>query len=184
MFGQMPPVQMSPVWSEQFPQPSTPPKPRGGMFGGGGSWQNALLAAVAGLMARHNPMAAQMIVGQLKSGLDAKREDQQYQRQRQDKRDDFTFEQDYRAQHQAPDDFTQLMQSAGVDPQSEQGRGLYMQYLQNKANPFTQMRVQNPDGSESLQFMRPPSVPAAPVGQLQPYNPGGPVPQAPGGFPY
>jgi hypothetical protein len=179
MFGQMPPIQMSPVWSEQFPQPSTPPKPRGGMFGGGGSWQNAILAAVAGLMARHNPMAAQMIMGQLKSKLDAKREDQQYQRQRQDKRDDFTFEQDYRAQHPAPinndtaNDYEYIKGILGEDAAK--------QFLQTRVNPI----VNTPMGPVPYSsVMGQQGQPAPPGITFKPLDQnGGPVLQAPGGFP-
>jgi hypothetical protein len=173
---------MDPIFSAGFNMPA--PK---GMFGGGGDkWKQALLAAAAGFMSRRSPQVAGNLIGGLMDAEQLKQRqalaEQQYQRERTDKRDDFIFEQDYRAQHQEPDEFTQLMQRAQIDPASEQGQALYLQFLQNKANPFTQMRVQNPDGSESLQFMRPPMAPTAPVGNLRPLGAGGAGAQPPRNF--
>lgn len=107
----------------------------------------------------------------------------QYQRQRQDQNTDWLAHQEYEAAHRPPDELTRLMQAAGIDPSSEQAKAMFLGAAQNKANPFTQMRVQNPDGSETLQFMRPPMAPAAPVGKLTPLGAGGPGLDGPGGFP-
>jgi hypothetical protein len=172
---------MDPIFSHQFAMPA--PKKKGGMFGGVTIDPSAFLAAFAAGMG--SPAGAQALEAlhrrkllEQQQGLEEKR----YQRERTDKRDDFIFEQDYRAQHQAPDEFTRAMQAAGIDPASEAGKGLFLQYVQNKANPFTQMRVQNPDGSESLQFMRPPMTPTAPVGNLRPLGAGGAGAQPPRNF--
>jgi hypothetical protein len=169
---------MDPIFTQQFTQP--PKQKSGGMFG-----NNGVGRAIAGMIgdfllqrAGMQPIYMPSVMQQRQAAM----EDARYGRERQDKRDDFTFEQDYRAQHQAPDDFTQMMMAAGIDPNSEQGKALYLQAVQNKANPFTQMRVQNPDGSETLQFMRPPMAPPGPVGKLTPLGAGGPGLGGPGGF--
>lgn len=189
MFGSDP---LDPAFTTPINMPK--PKPQGGMFGGGegkfGIGQ-ALIAALNGYLAgTGNPVGMQNMQMMQHMAEERRRHQQDledYARKRTDDRSDFTFEQDYKAAHQAPDDFTQMMRAAGVDPDSEQGKALYLQAVQNKANPFTKMTVQNPDGSETMQFMRPPAPPrifqTLPPGAV-PINEGGPTPQASGGFPY
>lgn len=104
-------------------------------------------------------------------------EEQQYQRQRQDKRDDFVFEQEHRAppnndtaadysfwqQHLSPEDFEA--------------------WKQNKINPPQYMNV---PGVGLVQIPRggadPQGVPTAPVGKLTPLGAGGPSPSGSAGF--
>lgn len=91
----------------QIQMPTTP-KASGGMFGGGGDWRNAVLAAIAGFTARRNPGIANNLINGLQRGQELRQQLalQQQERQQgiQDKRDEFTFEQDYRNAHpQTPD---------------------------------------------------------------------------------
>lgn len=162
------------------------PKKKGGMFGGGG--MNPVLATVLGglgdyLLQRSGmqPIYAPQMLMKRKQ----KSEEEQYQRQRQDGMQDWIAKQKWEQENRGPDPLAQMMMQAGIDPASPQGRQMYQQALQNKVNPFTQMRVQNPDGSETLNFVRPPSVPTAPVGGLIPIDDedGGPRPLGVGGFP-
>jgi hypothetical protein len=105
---------------------------------------------------------------------------QQYARERQDKRDDFTFEQDYRAQHPGPvnndtvNDYNFILQTLGPDKAKE--------YLETKANPPQFMQV---PGVGIVQIPRAPggSTPTAPVGKLTPLT-GDAGGNASGGFPY
>jgi hypothetical protein len=170
------------IGTTQFGLPA--PKKKGGMFANA-DWGQAIQAALNGYLAAGGNPAGQMNLRQMFEERQRKQQqamqEQQYQRERGDKRDDFVFEQDYKAQH-PEDDLAQMMRSAGIDPASPAGQQMYQQAVQNKVNPFTQMRVQNPDGSETLQFMRPPTVPTAPVGKLTPFVEGGPTQPASGGF--
>jgi hypothetical protein len=159
-------------------------KPKGGMFGGG-DWKSALAAALAGFSAGGGNPAGQMALQMLHQRLGQKREDQQYERRQADQWNMWQRQQEYQQQHQGPDPLAQMMQQAGIDPASPQGRQMYQQALQNKVNPFVAVTRQNPDGSEVREFMRPPQVPTAPVGGLTPIDDeeGGPRPLGVGGFP-
>lgn len=90
--------------------PNIPQIKPGGMFGGGGNLGSILAAALAGYTASSNPGPQQALFAAMAQKRKQAEEDQQYQRDRQDKRSDFTFEQDYKAAHDVPD----IQQRVGV----------------------------------------------------------------------
>lgn len=53
--------------------------------------------------------------------------------------------------------FQQDIQAAGIDPRSEEGKGLAMQYVRNKADPWIETEVVNPSG-QRVMFKGPQSV--------------------------
>lgn len=161
------------------------PVKRSGMFGGGNNIGMAISAALNGyLAAGGNPAGLaglqqlhQMRLLQQKQALD----DAQYQRDRQDKRSDFMFEQDYRNQNKPDDQFTQMMRAAGIDPASPDGQKLYRQRVDTLASPpyfFTDpttgqvMSIPRNQQPEIMQELPPGAKPI-----------GGPTPSASGGFP-
>jgi hypothetical protein len=170
--------------------PQIKPNKNGGMFGGA-DWGSAVAAALAGFSAGGGNPAAQMALQALHGNRLQKQrmqqDEQSYQRQRTDGIADYETKQQIEAKYARPQvsDFERMAALAGVQPGTPEFAAMARQALQNKINPFTQMRVQNPDGSETLQFMRPPSIPSAPVGGLIPIDDeeGGPSPLGSGGFP-
>ena len=95
----------------------------------------------------------------------------------------FDYEQKFKTS-EPKDQLTRYMLAAGIDPNSEQGRGMYMSAAQNAANPMQAVTVYGEDGRQGLQFIRPGQMggaaPKAPVGRLTPI--GGAAPQGAGGF--
>jgi hypothetical protein len=153
------------------------------MFGGGGNfgWKEALAAGLAGFVSRQNPMALQGLMQALMARQRQKQDEYDYNRQRQDKRDDFTFEQDYKAAHPTPvnnDTVADYNFWKGVLPPDQ-----FEQYVANKVNPPQLMEVPGVGLVSVPRMSSPQATPAAPVGKLRPYNPGGPTPGASGGFP-
>lgn len=144
---------MDEIFSRQFAMPQ--PKPQAGMFGGGKpDWTSAVQAAIGGWLAGGGAPGGQQILSQLHQrqmmAQQQAMEDQQYQRQRTDGMQDWIARQEYEQAHQGPDPLAQMMMQAGIDPNSPQGRQMYGQALQNKVNPFVQMRVQNPEDRKSV----------------------------------
>lgn len=165
---------MDPIFSQQFAMPEA--KPKGGMFGGNAG--NIIAAALAGFMQRQNPQGAQSIMQMMADKRKQALEEAQYNRQRADKRDDFTFEQDYRAQHQEPSAFTQEMLAAGIDPNSPDGVAAYKAIVANKTDPV----VMTPQGPMlRSQLLNGGATPAPPGVTFTPV--GGQTPPASGGFP-
>lgn len=162
-------------------------KPKGGMFGGGGKFglREALAFGLAGLVARRNPMLLQGLLGMMMQKQRDAGDEQRRQIERQQGLEDYRTKLGIQSEFDRPrpSEFERMAAAAGIMPGSPEFQALAKQFVQNKANPFVQMRVQNPDGSESLQFMRPPSIPTAPVGRLTPLDEGGPSLGGSGGFP-
>lgn len=173
------------------PQISLPPqqKPKG-MFAGG--WGDAIAAALGGYAAgMGNPIGGHVVQSLHQKKMQQQQQQQaeeQYNRKQQDEQAWWYQQQAYKQANEKPDQtaFAKDLIAAGIDPNSDQGRALYQRYVENKANPFTQMVRTNPDGSEVREWMRPPTVPTAPVGRLIPLDDdeGGPTPQASGNFPF
>lgn len=88
---------------------------------------------------------------------------------------DWQAKQDYTRNNPEPADdvLTQMMRGGGIDPSSDEGRGLYRQRAEALANP---MQFQ-PDGFGGGQYIqRQPSVPQRPVGKITPMGGSGAPP--------
>jgi hypothetical protein len=154
---------------------------RGGMFANA-DWGSAISAALNGYLAAGGNQAGVLGLQQLHQQrmLQQKQaqQDADYQRQRQDKRDDFTFEQDYKAAHPGPvnnDTVADYNFWKSVLPPDQ-----FQQYVQNKVNPPIMQYVPGigliqTRGGESA------APPTSPVGKLTPIN-GGPTQPASGNF--
>lgn len=101
-----------------------------------------------------------------------------YQRKRADDFTDWRAKQDYEAAHPkapADDTFTRTLLGAGIDPQSQQGKALFLQRAQALANPAQFI----PDGAGGGQYVRPNAAPPqAPVGRLTPLGGAGGAPRS------
>jgi len=115
----------------------------------------------------------------------------QYQQRRADEYADWEKKQAYEAAHPkplAPDNFTQTLAAAGIDPASPQGRALYQQRAATLASPAPNFVS---DGAGGGRWVTPPAVsllpsgpgPTAPVGRLTPLGAGGATPQGARTFP-
>jgi hypothetical protein len=153
---------------------------RGGMFANA-DWGSAISAALNGyLAAGGNPAGIaglQQLHQQKMLEQRQAQEQQQYARERQDKRDDFTFEQDYKAAHPGPinndtvNDYQFILQQLGPEAATT--------FLKTKTNPI----VMTPYGPMPYSSVAAPQAPTKPVGPLTPIDDGGPTPTASGGFP-
>lgn len=166
----------------QVPQIPTQIQPKGGMFGGNAKMY--LLAALSGLMSRKNPQAAQMIQQAMMMKYRQKQEDERYQHDRADKRDDFVFEQDYRASHAQPEtgEFERALMASGVQPGTPQWQQMMQRRRDNMLDPIVNT-IQGPVlRSMVTGGMAPPTQP---VGALTPIpDEGGAGSPAPHPFPY
>lgn len=180
--------QMPTVDAGQIEMPQ--PKRKGGMFGAGkGNFGEIISAALNGyLAARGNPvgMAGLQMLHQRRRD---DRELQLHQKQREEQFEDFVRREAWQLANkpQNEDEFTAMMRRAGVDPNSAEGQAAYQTAFQNKINPFVSVVQQNPDGSETRNWMRPPMMgfgqPAIGSVVEDPRKAGGPMPSASGGFP-
>lgn len=59
-------------------------------------------------------------------------------------------------QDDKPDELTSYMQRGGIDPNSEQGRAMYGAAAINHVNPQQQVQTANPDGTITVNWVRPP----------------------------
>ena len=166
---------LSPTFTRSIPAPS-------GMFGGGSKLQNALLAAVAGFMARRNPSVSNNLINGLQSAMELKQRialaQQQRQQDNQDKRDEFTFEQDYKNAHDTPDLQQRIDVLNQVDPT------LGPQYARNYAANGGGAMIQMVDPATGQKYIMPqPQLPAIGSVMDDPRKTGGPTPQASAMFP-
>jgi hypothetical protein len=102
----------------------------------------------------------------------------------------FQQQYDYQTAHPRPkedDAFTQTLRNAGIDPQSAQGKALYLQRANTQASPAPNFVS---DGAGGGRWVTPPSMgmgagtpPAAPVGKLTPLGGGGAPSQGARTFP-
>ncbi len=140
------------------------------------NWLGVLADALAGAAGRPGPYA-QSMERQRQEQTAYERGEQQYRRQRADSRDDFLWKQ--QNENRAPDEFTRLMDAAGITP--DQRPGMYKQALDRKINPPRTIVMADGTVMELPGGASPMPVPQAPIGPLTPI--GGPMPQASGGFP-
>lgn len=132
--------------------------------------------AIAGFLAGMYPQYANAFLAPMMERQRQQAQDAQYQRERADKRDDFTFEQDYRAAHPVNDtanDYAFWQQH--LSPQD------FETWKRNKIDPPQYMNV---PGVGLVQIPKSaPAAPTAPVGKLTPIGAGGPT-SGSGGFQY
>jgi hypothetical protein len=192
-FGSAPQV---PDWLQQSQplnaMPSTQPTlnlptkfSKGGMFGSGYSFGQALSDGLNGYLAGMGNPVGQANIQALHQRRMMEQQQalaaQQYARERQDKRDDFTFEQDYRAQHPTaaqPTEYERMLEAAGLQP----GTPEYVQHVQNYVKMRENPMVMTPYGPMPYSSVNPPA-PSAPIGKLTPID-GDAGGNASGGFPY
>lgn len=127
-----------------------------------------------------NPMAGGILRNQLaqqRQAAQQKAQQRLYDQRRSDQRADKQWE--WQNKPKAEDTFTKRMRAAGIDPQSDEGKGLYRQKVQNEAMDW----IEVDDGRGGKRIMpRPgiPAVPTRPVGKLTPV--GGASSNGRGGF--
>lgn len=167
--------------------PNAQIKPKGGMFGGDGKFGigQAIVAALNGYLAgTGNPVGAQNM--QMMQALAMKRQERQqelsdYNRKRMDENSDWRTHYDYEKANPKTEpgsEYERLLAAAGITP----GTPAYQQHVTSKVNQLENPIVMTPYGPMPYSQINP-TAPTAPVGKLTPI-PGGPVPQAPGGFSY
>jgi hypothetical protein len=172
---------MDPTLPAVFSQQFNMPQASSGMFGGGQSWRNALLAAIAGFMARRSPGVAGNIINGLQDAQAMKERmafaEQQHRQEFDDARlghrQDRTFDAANPLPTQ-PDEFTRHMINAGIDPNSPQGKAMYAASL----DPV----VMTPQGPMLRSQLLGTGQPAPPGITFTPVDDGGPTPGASGGF--
>ena len=159
-----------------------PPAPTGGMFGGGKfGLKEAIAMGLAGFVSRRNPQLLQGLMQALLYKQKMQADEQQYQRERQDKRDEFTFEQDYKAQHPDMPDIAQRIATLnGIEP------GLGSTYARNYANNGGGSMIQFVDPATGQRYGMSPGANLPAIGTVMddPRKAGGQTPPASGNFPY
>lgn len=175
------PIQFdSPDFGPQIQMPK--PKPKAGMFGAGGKAGDIIQALLGGyLAARGNPagMAAlQAVYGRRQ----AKDDEAQYQRQRQDRLADYAEMQKIQAQYGSPrvnDTVEDYNFWKGVLPPEQ-----FQEWVANKVSPPQFMNVPGVGLVQVPRSASPQMGAPAPQGvTFTPMDEGGPMPQASGGFP-
>lgn len=174
------PVGEMPIGVAQISQPA-----KRGIFGKGGkAWD--VLGAFGDAFSGNEPIYAMAKQAEQNRLFEA----QKAQAQRMQEREDFLFREDYKRANAAPDEpkdqLTRYMLAAGIDPNSEEARGMYRAAAQNAAYPVQGVPFTDAQGNSGIQFIRPgqmqgaPDVPTAPVGKLRPI--GGSGGNVTGGF--
>ena len=171
---------LSPTFAQSAP-PATP----GGMFGGGGaSWQNALLAALAGFMARRNPSVSNNLINGLQSAMELKQKialaQQQHQQEFQDAR--LAHQQDRQFDianpiPQQPSEFETRLQQSGVKPGTQEWTAAMQAAVQNVTDPVIMTPYGPVTRSQAL------GAGAKPLTDADIDRLGGQTPSASGGFP-
>jgi hypothetical protein len=155
---------------------------RGGMFGGNGAnIANIFAAAVNGYLAAGGNQAGvlglqamhQRQVLQQQQAL----EDQKYQRQLQDQRNNFVFEQQWKLDHPEPPNNDTVNDYEYI--KSKLGEEAANTFLKTKTNPV----VMTPYGPMPYSAVTGGGAPHAPVGKLTQIDDGGPTPPASAPFP-
>jgi hypothetical protein len=174
---------MDPIFSAGFTMPEAAPKP-GGMFGGGGDWRSALMAAGAAMMSRRNPQMATGIMQMMMLKQRQAQEEAHYERERHDKQDDWRTQYDYEVAHPKQTDPHYFQDNAG----NQMAIGSDGKPVEVYHDPFQYKLVPNgmggvvPVNIQELMRGGQGSAPK-PVGKITPIN-GGPSPSGSGGFPY
>jgi hypothetical protein len=174
------PMDVGQIPTTQFNIPA--PKPKGGMFGGGGK---KALSVIAEAMAAYaagmgNPGGMAVLQGmnhRRQSASDAEMQEQQYQRQRMDGRDDYLWKQQ-NSPPQIPDIQERINVLESIRP------GLGATYAQNYAQNGGGMGSLFRDPATGQAYMMPQGG-LPPLGQEMddPRTQGGPSPLGSGGFP-
>jgi hypothetical protein len=99
-------------------------KPKGGMFGGGGDWKQALAAALSAMSAARGNPVGMAGIQMLNQRLGQKREDQQYQRRQADEWNMWQRKQEYERANPDPAQPTQTDRylSEYLDPNTDKTR--------------------------------------------------------------
>ena len=71
-------------------------------------------------------------------------------------------------QDDKPDELTQFMTNAGIDPNSPQGKQMYGAAATNRVDPMQQVQTANPDGTITVHWVRPPMPGAQGQSSLSP----------------
>jgi hypothetical protein len=173
------PMDIGQIPTTQFNIPQ--PKPRGGMFGGGGS---KVLSAIAEALAAYsagmgNPGGMAVLQGMNHRRMQkhqGEQDEQQYQRQRMDSRDDYLWK-----QQNTPPQVPDLQERINVLDSLRPGLGMTYaeKYAQSGGSPFAGLFTNPADGQ---QYMRP-NLPPLGEEMDDPRKQGGPRPLGAGGFP-
>lgn len=172
---------MDPIFSQPFS--FAPPKPKGGMFGGGKfDMGQAIVAALNGYLAgTGNPVGIQnmqMMREMALRGQDHQQSLDDYNRRRADDNADFISHRQYEIDNplpKAPSEFDEALAATGVLP----GTPEYVHAMQQRRDNMLDPVVMTPQGpmlrSQVVgSLAAPPNVTFTPIG--------GPTPQASGGF--
>ena len=142
----------------QFTMPQAP----SGMFGGPSKLQQALLAAVAGFMARRSPQVANNIIGGLQDAQTLKQRlalaQQEREQQLQDQIALHQANQTFDASHPVPGEQERMLNLYASLPDSDPRKAVLGSMLQHPVA----MDVTNPDGSVTRQYIYPGTIPQQP----------------------
>lgn len=150
------------------------PKPKGGMFGGKPDWAGALSAALAALSAGMGSQVGQISLQMLNQRMGQKREDERYQRQRQDGLADYAEKLKIAQQYKGPDydAFQTRLIESGVRPGSPEWVDAHKRKSQIDLNPMV-MTVYGPMPYSAVVGQQQ----VKPVGKITPIeDEGGPSP--------
>jgi hypothetical protein len=176
---------MDPTLPAVFSQQFNMPQASSGMFGGGQSWRNALLAAIAGFMARRSPGVSGNIINGLQDAQTMRERlafaEQQHRQEFDDARLAHQQDRQFDINNPMPNQPTQTDRyiSEILDPNTDPKRRELLQSV--VIPPLMEMVNGNLMAVPRTMSSAPP---VAPVGKLTPLGAGGPTPQASGGFPY
>ncbi len=190
IFGRRNPMDMPQAMPQETPQAmpigvgQITKKP--GFFGQGGAGR-AIAGTIGDFLLQQSGMDPVYLPNILQQ-RDAEERARMAQQQRMQGREDFLFRENYKRDNpepKQPDQLTQYMINAGIDPKSERGRSMYERAAMNKVDPVTGVPYTDGQGNSGIQFIRPgqmqgSAAPTAPVGKLRPL--GGSGGNVTGGF--
>jgi hypothetical protein len=172
-----------------------PTPKRGGMFGSGIKWQDAL-GAFGDAFSGNGPVYAQgkqqrseLMRREQMAQQEAQAKRQAEIEQRDYERENYLFEQNYERNNPKPanDQLTRYMQAGGIDPNSERGKAMYAAAATNTAYPVQGVPYTDEQGNTGIQFIRPNQqapqpMPAPGTIMADPRLKGGSAPKAQGNF--
>lgn len=192
IFGRRNPMDMPQAMPQETPQAmpigvkEITKKP--GFFGQGGAGR-AIAGTIGDFLLQQSGMDPVYLPNVLQQ-RDAEERARMAQQQRMQGREDFLFRENYKRDNpepKQPDQLTQYMINAGIDPNSQQAREMYLRAAQNKVDPMQAVPFTDAQGNSGQMFVRPGQMqggpaapPTAPVGKLRPL--GGSGGNVTGGF--